>query len=331
MKQKFKTFLRPAHQRLNTQRSAEFQMRYIVYAIIVILVIGLAYQPVLDFLDRDRLPRDGITKIGKFQVATIDKLDEGAAVTATAAYAQMPDGSLHSATTLAAGYCEWRLEIEEGDVIKVEVDSSTNYYPQLREFRVGDINEGTYENTYYDLGTMEIWGMDASSDAGVVIVTSGVSILFNSTHEEDQLAVDAGVEYEVRVTFDWNAATEEYFGVEDYTQISANKYSYVPVIKVVGSTGVKIEGMAQDNGALNEIYNVDNGDAVTTIWELNPIREDEEIVGDGTSIFTFNFTPDGASGDTLDITFHDETRLDRAQSGATSQAAVETVAQLTTT
>lgn len=320
--------------KLTTRRRAGVEVKHVVYAILVIILLGLIWPYLSAGISRLLGPPpgidDGINSIDKFRVYNNDQLNEGGAVTASAAYALLPDGRLKSASTLASGYNEWIVQIKEGDEITIEADSATNYYPQLKTFTVGDINEGTWEQTYYILGTMDIWGMDASSDAGVVTVMSGTTLMYNGTGVEDTLAVDANTEYEVSITFDWNAADEEYFGVEAYTQISSNKYSYVPVIKVIGSPGVKIDAMSQDNVQLTELYNVDNGDAVTAIFQLNPIREDEDISADGISLFTFKFTPDDASSDTLDITFHDETRKDRAESGATSQSAVETVAQLTT-
>ena len=345
MKSKFAKFLRPGTRSLfRTSRSAKVSMKDIMYGVIVLFIFILisplllsGVQTIVDVISGDDddwkpVTDDGIYSISKWRVSTVDHLDEGAAVTASLARALMPDGSVRSATTLAAGYAQWEnLEIKEGQSITVEVDSTTNHYPQVRTFKVGDINTGTYDNTYYGLGTMEIWGMDQSSDAGVVLVTSGSDLLFNGTAEEDQLAVDANTAYDIQITFNWNAADEEWWGVEEYTQLSDNKYTYVPVIKITGSTGVNVDLFAQSGKSVTELYNVDNGDALIAIFQLDPMREDEDVSSDGIYMMSFQYTPDGASGDTLDITFHDETRLDRAKQGATTQATVETIAQLTTT
>ena len=345
MKGKWTKFLRPGSRSLfRTSRSAKVSMKDIFYGVIVLFIFIIAtpflvagVRSFVDIFSGDGddwkpVTDDWIYTISKWRVLTTDMLNENAAVTPDLARALMPDGSIRSATTLASGYAQWEnLEIKEGQEITVEIDSSTNHYPQVNTWEVGDINAGTYDNTYYGLGTAELWGMDASSDAGVVLVGSGVYTLFNGSLEEDQLAVDAGIKYDVRIVFDWNAADEEYWGVQEYTQLADNEYTYVPVIKITGSPGVLIDAVAQNSVDLEELHYVDNGDALIGIYQIIPMRENEDIDGDGIYIITFEYTPDGASGDTLDITFHDETRLDRARAGATSQAAVETVAQLTTT
>lgn len=314
---------------LTRRRSAKVTTMHIIWAILFIVILAVVWKPLLGFLKDDRLPDDGIYSIGKFRVLTQDKLDEGAAVTASAAFALMPDGNLKSASTLGAGYAEWTVPIKEGDKIVIEVDSATNYYPQVRTFTVGDINAGTYDQTYLDLGVMDIWGMDASSDAGVVTVMSGVTFMFNGTGEEDTLAVDAATEYPIDIDFDWRAATEEYFGVEEYTQISANKYTYVPVIRVKTTELCVVDEMTQDGVALTLLYHTDDGAAAYFDYQMLPIEEDEDLDGSGKSSFSFVFTPVLASADTIDITFHDEARLDRAKIGILP-GAVETVAQLTT-
>ena len=346
MKSRFVKWLRPGpRSRFRTSRSAKVRMKDVFYGVLVLFIfiliapfLAAGISSVVDVFSRDGddewtpVTDDGIYTISKWRVAVTDFLNENAAVTPDLARALMPDGSIVSAVTLASGYAQWEnIEIKEGQSITVEIDSSSAHYPQMNTWEVGDINSGTYDNTYYGLGTAALWGMDGSSDAGVVLVTSGVYTLFNGSLEEDQLAVDAGLKYNINIVFDWNAADEEYWGVQEYTQLADNEYTYVPVIKITGSTGVMIDAVSQGSVKLQELYNVDNGDSLIGIYQIIPMRENEDVDADGIYIFTFDYTPDGASGDTLDITFHDETRKDRAESGATSQATVETVAQLTTT
>ena len=274
---------------------------------------------------------DGVISATNWQISFKDEIDSGNAVTPTLCRVEFPDGSIETSATLASGYARFTgREVVEGMTLKVEGDSSTNYYSRVQTFSVPNIRPHDADD-YPIIFTMNLWGMDASSDAGVVTVMEGQSLLYNGTGTEDSLAVDANTEYTIKVQFDWNAADDEYFGCEEYTQLAGDKYTYIPVIKVVASAGCTLDAMVQDGLTLIEHYNEPQGTSVVGIWQLSPIIEDDGITGDQITTFTFKFTPDGASGDTLDITLHDETRLTKAQSGYTSQSAVETVAQLTTT
>lgn len=276
-------------------------------------------------------PDDGVQSASNWQISFRDDLNPANAVTPTQCRVLMPDGSVEYSQTLAAGYARFEgVNIEEGQELTVEGDSETNYYNRVQIFRVPNIAPHDAD-AYPIVHILNLWGMDASSDAGVVTVLSGSDLLFNGTHEEDQLAVTGGLDYEISLTFNWNGATDEWFGCEQYTQIDEDKYTYVPVIKITGSTGVEISEVSQSGKSLKQRYDVDNGDALIAIYQFEPIREDDGVSGDGIATITFTYTPGADSGDTLDITFHDETRLSRAQSGATSQTAVETVATLTTT
>ncbi|MFQ5821539.1 MAG: hypothetical protein ACE5I5_16270 [Candidatus Heimdallarchaeota archaeon] len=337
-KQKFANFLRP---KLTRRRKAEIKGRHIGYAIIVIVAIFL-FVPYLQagvawVMERIGAPPvkpitdDGIYDINLSRVNTVDKLNENAAVTATAGWMSINGGPAIAASA-SSGYMEWSgTKITEGDTLTIECQGSANHYPQLRTFTVGDINAGTYDLTYYIIGTMELWGMDQSEDAGVMTVMTGTDLLYNGTAEEDQLAADAGTEYPYVINVNADGFDEEYFGVEEYTQISGMKYTYVPAIYIKASTADIVDAVAQDGVALKELYVTDDGTSHHYIFQFIPMREDEDLVGDGQYKITFMYTPDAASGDTLDITFHPETRLDRAKVGILSQTATETIAQLTTT
>ena len=340
MKRKFCNFLRPKATRLRHTRSAKVEGRHLAYAIIVIvglflivpyLQAGVAY--VMDRLGAPKPPPDdGIYDIAVGRVNTVDLLNENAAVTATAGWISINGGPAIAATSLSSGYMTWSgTVITEKDVVTVECQGSAAHYPQLRTFTVGDINEGTYQLTYYIIGTMELWGMGSGSTQSVPTVMTGTDLLFNGTAEEDQLAADAGTEYAYVINVNCDAFDEEYFGVEEYTQISAMKYTYVPAIYIKASTKDLVDSVAQDGVPLKELFVNDDGTSHHYIFQFIPMREDEDIIGDGQYKITFIYTPDQASGDTLDITFHDETRLDRAEKGILSQAAVETIATLTTT
>jgi len=274
---------------------------------------------------------DGIYSINLSRVNTQDVLNEYADVTATAGWMSINGGPAIGGSC-SAGYISWSGHtITEGDILTIECQGSADHYPQVRTFTVGDINAGTYDLTYYIIGTMGLWGMDQSEDAAVVTVMTGTDLLFNGTAQEDQLAANAGTEYAYVINVNCDALVEEYLGVEEHTQISAEKYTYIPAIYIKASTADIVDGVAQDGVALKELYVTDDGSYHHYIFQFIPMREDDDLVGDGQYKITFVYTPDQASGDTLDITFHPETRLDRAKVGILSQAATETVAQLTTT
>lgn len=318
----------------------KIQSKHLAYAVIVIVTFGLSYPYMQAGLNRlanwggiePPRPDDGIYDIAVSRVNTVDLLNENAAITATAGWMSINGGPAIGATTLASGYMTWSgTEISEDDVLTIECQGSADAYPQLRTYTVGDINEGTYQLTYYIIGTMGLWGMDQSEDAAVVTVMTGTDLLFNGTHQEDQLAAAAGTEYAYVINVNCDALVEEYLGVEEYTQISGMQYAYIPAIYIKASTADMVDSVAQDGVALQELFVNDDGTSHHYIFQFIPMREDDDMVGDGQYKITFVYTPDAASGDTLDITFHPETRLDRAKNGILSQAATETVATLTTT
>ena len=339
-KRKFCTFLRP-NLNLRRTRKAEITGRHVIYAVVVIVLLGLAW-PYLQaglssLMDRLGAPTpapitdDGIYDIAVSRVNTQDLLAENADVTASAGYMSINGGSPIGATC-AAGYMSWSgTVITEGDVLTIECQGSAAHYPQVRTFTVGDINEGTYQLTYYIIGTMELWGMGTGSTQSVPTVMTGTDLLFNGTAQEDQLDATGGTEYPYVINVNCDAFDEEYFGVEEYTQISGMKYTYVPAIYIKASTKDLVDNVAQDGVALKELYVNDDGTSHHYIFQFIPMREDEDIIGDGQYKITFIYTPDTDADDTLDITFHDETRLDRAVNGILSQTAVETIATLTTT
>jgi len=278
------------------------------------------------------LPEDGIYSITKWFTNTVDDLGEHAQVTATSGYALMPDGEIIEATTLAAGATKWSgYRIKEGDVILIEIDSSTNFYPTQAQFKVGDITIGdSIATDGYTLGTVECRGMDVSEDAAVVLVTSGTSTLFNGTAEEDQLAVDAGNEYTYNLFFDWQAADEEWFGIEHQTTLVGQRYEYAPYIQLKTTDLVILEDFEQDGIFLTLVHHHDDGAAAYYIYEMMPIPEDEDKTEDGKSYMSWTMIFPLAAADTLDITFYGEHRTDRARAGIMT-GAVETVATLTTT
>ena len=337
---KFASNLRPQIQKLKQRRRAQIEMKHLVYFAIIVVLLGLVWPYMQAGIQKIASWRgveppkidDGIYDIAIGRVNTVDLLNENAAITASAGWMSINGGPAIGATTLASGYMTWSGPmISEDDVLTIECQGSADAYPQQRTYTVGDINEGTYQLTYYIIGTMELWGMDQSEDAAVVTVMTGTDLLFNGTAQEDQLAAAAGTEYAYVININADALSEEYLGVEEYTQISGMQYTYVPAIYIKASTGDLVDSVAQDGVALQELYVTDDGSYHKYIFQFNPIREDDDLVGDGQSQITFVYTPDAASGDTLDITFHPETRLDRAKNGILSQAATETVAQLTTT
>lgn len=283
------------------------------------------------FWDREvDLGGDGVTYATNWQISFRDEIDPSTAVTPTQCRVRMPDGTIEYAQTLAAGYARFEgVEVREGWELEVEGDSSTNYYNRVQTFSVPNIAPHDADD-YPIVYTMQLWGMDPSSDAGVVTLMEGVNLLFNGTGTEDSLTVDAGTEYGLKIDFDWNAATNEMFGCEEYTQLDEDLYTYVPVIKIVTSAGCEIDDVMQGSVKLEKLHNAGVGTSVVAIYQIIPMEEDDGITADEIYTITFNFTPDDASSDTIDVTFHDETRLDRADDGYTSQSAVETISQITT-
>ena len=284
---------------------------------------------------RAGFPEDGVYSYHTGQVITKDFMNEGSAVTASTAWIKLADGSVHTATTLAASLVTFAgIELREGDVVQVEIDSTTDYYPLSQSFQVRDITSGDQYNGFVLLGKVDMVGMDQSDDAGVVTVRTGSLLLYNGTGAEDAFAVDAGVALWVSAYFNWAAATEENFGVDHYTEIHDNHYEWAPYFRIKTTDLVQISDVTQLDGAnglnsLTAIYDHDDGTNHYWTFEMLPISENEETPGDEEATFRFKVTFPLASGDTMQLDWFAEHKVSTAI-GGTMASASETVAAITT-
>jgi len=284
---------------------------------------------------RDGYPEDGVYSYHTAQVINKDFLAGGTAVTADKGWIKLADGSVHTATTFAASTTTFAgIELREGDVVQVELDSSTNYYPLVKSYKVKDITSGDQYNGFVALGRHDMMGMDPSDDAGVVAVWQGISLLYNGTGNEDAFTVAAATALWVTVTFDWSAAASEQFGVDRFTEMHDNKYEYASYFRIKTTDLVVVEQVTQldgENGlnTLSSAYDHDDGTNHYFVYEMYPIHENEVIVGDETATFKFKITFPLASGDTMQLDWFAEHRVDNAEKGNMATAS-ETVAAITT-